>query len=112
MMEEDEEVEAATELVTREVKMRKVVDATALQKALEMARDIEALVEALLKEPIVEATHKVIEQSENLQQLVVAGDVLNDAEESKKENATCPEVDASEATRGNHFNLYLLMQRL
>jgi len=67
VMEEDEQVEALTELVTREVKRKKVADVAALQKALEIARDIEVPAEALLKESSVEAAHKVIELSENLQ---------------------------------------------
>jgi len=101
VVEEDEQVEAATELVTREVKRKKAVDAATLKNALEIARDNEVPAEALLKESTVEATYKVIELSENLQQLVVAGDILNDAGESQKENATCSEAAVSEATRGN-----------
>jgi len=101
VMEEDEQVEAVTELVTREVKWKKAPDVVGLQKALEIAMDIEVPAEALLKESTVEAAHKVIELSENLQQLVVAGDILNDVGESQKKNATCSEATASEATRGN-----------
>jgi len=82
VMEEEEEVEAATELVTREVRRKKAVNVVALQKALEIARDIEVPAEALLKESTVEAAHKVIEILENLQQLVMVSDMLNDAEES------------------------------
>jgi len=59
---------------------------------LEIARNIEVPVEVLMKESTVEAAHKVIELSGNLQQLVVANDVLN---------AACSEAAASEATRGN-----------
>jgi len=55
VMEEEEEVEAATELVTREVKRKKTVDVTTLQKALEIAKEIEVPVEVLLKESTVEA---------------------------------------------------------
>ena len=92
--EEYEEKEATSNLITREVKRKKAADA--LQKALEIAKDFEVLVEALLKESIVEAAHKVIELIEDLQQLVVANDLLNDAEETQKEDATC-----SEAAKGN-----------
>jgi len=101
MMEKEEEVEATTELVRREIRKKKVDDAAALQKALEIAREIEVPAEALMKESTVEAAHKVIELSENLQQLVVAGNVMNDAEESQKKNAACSEVAALEARRGN-----------
>ena len=43
----------------------------------------------------------MIELTENLQQLVVAGDLLDAAEEVQRKEAACSEVDASEATRGN-----------
>jgi len=59
--EEDEEIEASSDLITREVKRKKAADAAALQKALEIAKDIEVHAEALLKESTVEASHKVIE---------------------------------------------------
>jgi len=72
-----------------------------LEKALEIAKEIEVLVEALLKESTVEVAHKVIELTENLQHMVVTGVSLNDAEESQKEKATCSEAAASEAPRGN-----------
>jgi len=55
-MEEEEEVEAATKLVPREVRRKKAVDVAALQKALEIARNIEVPSEALLKESTVEAS--------------------------------------------------------
>ena len=98
VMEEEEEVEAATELVTREVRRKKV---SQLQKALEIAKEIEVPVDVLVKDSTVEATHKVIELSGNLQQLVVIDVGLNDAGESRKEKATCSEVAASKAPRGN-----------
>jgi len=82
VMEEEEEVEATAELVTREVIRKKVVDSYVLHKALEIARNIEVPAEVLLKESTVEATYKVIELSGNLQQLLVAGNVMNDVEES------------------------------
>jgi len=97
VMEEEEEVEVATELVTREIRRKKAVDATALEKTLK----IEVPADVLLKESIVDATHKVIEMTENLQQLVVTGVCLNDVKESKKEKATWSEAATSEAPRGN-----------
>jgi len=63
-IEEEEEVEAATKLVTREVKKKKAVDAAALEKALEIAKEIKVPAEVLLKESSVEAAHKVIEMLE------------------------------------------------
>ena len=50
MTEEDKEIETESDLITREVKRKKVVDAAALQKALEIAKDIEVPAEALLKD--------------------------------------------------------------
>jgi len=95
-MEEEEEVEAATELVSREFTKKKAVDAADLEKALAIAKEIEVPAEVLLKESSVETAHQVIELIENLQQLVVAGANLNDAKEPQKQKATC-----SEALRGN-----------
>jgi len=100
--EKDEEIEATTDLITREVKRKKVFDVAALQKALEIAKDIEVPAEALLNESTVEAAHKVIELTEDLQQLVVAGDLLNAVEETRKKDVTCSEVVASEVVRGNN----------
>jgi len=47
----------------------------------------------------------VIELTENIQYLVVAGVSLIDAEESQKEKATYSEATASEAPRGNTDSL-------
>jgi len=49
-IEEEEEIETATGLVTREVKRRRDSDEAALQKALEIVREIEVPPEVLLKE--------------------------------------------------------------
>jgi len=43
----------------------------------------------------------VIELTENLQQLVVAGELLDAAEEVQSKEATCSEADTSKTTRGN-----------
>ena len=43
-------IEAATELVTREVRRKKAADAAALQKALEIVKEIEVPANVLLKE--------------------------------------------------------------
>jgi len=48
MIKEDAQVEAATDLVTREVIKKKVFDVAALQQALEIAKEIEVPVEVLL----------------------------------------------------------------
>jgi len=73
-IEEEEEIETATVLVTREVKRKRAADEAALQKALEIAKEIDVPTEVLLKESSIELT-------ENLQQLVRAGDLLDAVEE-------------------------------
>jgi len=47
--EEEEEVEEATKLVSRELKKKKSIDAAALKKTLEIAKEIEVPAEVLLK---------------------------------------------------------------
>jgi len=49
-MEEDDQIEAATDLVTREVRRKKAADVVALKKALEIAKDTDIPDEVLLKE--------------------------------------------------------------
>ena len=101
VMEEDDQVEAATDLVTREVRRKRAAYEATLQKAREISQEIGVFTEHLVKQSTVEAAHKVIELTENLQQLVVAGDLLDAAEEVQRKEATCLEADASKATRGN-----------
>jgi len=55
----------------------------------------------LLKGSSGEQAQKVVELVENLQQLVVASDLLDAAEKTQNEDATCSEAAALEATRGN-----------
>jgi len=100
---EEDQIEAATNLVTREVKRKKAVEEATLQKANELAQEIGVPAEQLLKESTIEAAQLGIELTKNLQQLVVAGDMM-DAEGVQKE-AACSEADASEATRGTTDSL-------
>ena len=78
-----------------------------MEKALQIAKEIEVHVEVLLKESSVEAAQKVIELTQSLQLLVVAGVNLDDVEESQKEKATCSKAAASDAPRGNTDSLYI-----
>jgi hypothetical protein len=55
----------------------------------------------LLKESTIEAVQKVIELTGSLQELVVADELLNAAEEVQREEATCSEAAASGMTKGN-----------
>lgn len=71
VMVEEAQIEAATDMVTREVRRKKVADDSALQKAPEIAKDIDVPAKQLLKESTIEASHKVIELTGSLQDLVV-----------------------------------------
>jgi len=119
VLQEDEEIEVATDLVTKEVRRKKVVDVVSLQQALEISIDLNVPVEVLLKKSTGEAAHKVVELTEGIQDLVVAGDLLNIAEESQRKDVAClgagtseadaseadaSEADASEAIRGNTYS--------
>jgi hypothetical protein len=98
---DDQEEEEATGLVIREAKRKEAADAEALQKALEIADKIKVPVEDLLKDSTVEAAKKIVELSRNLQELVVADELLSPTEEAQKKEAGCSEAAASEATRGS-----------
>jgi len=102
---EEEEVEEAIEIVSREVRRKKVVDAAALEKALQLAKEIEVPVEVLIKDSTVEAAQLRIELIENLQQMVVADELVKAIEEVQEE-AGCSEADASEANKGNTDSLH------
>jgi len=64
--------EAATELVTREVKRKKVEDVEALQKVLELAKEIEVPVSILSKDAVAEAAKEAIKNTEELQNFVTS----------------------------------------
>jgi len=63
---EEEEVEEATEIVSREIIRKKEADVAALEKALQLAKEIEVPAEVLIKESTVEAAQLGIELTENL----------------------------------------------
>jgi len=75
MISSKEEDEESTKLVTREVERRKETDA-AVEKALQLAKEIKIPVEVLTRESTVEAAHLGLELTENLQQMAVAGDLV------------------------------------
>jgi len=91
---EEEEVEEATEIVSREVKKKRVVDVAALEKALQLAKEIEVPAKVLIKESTVEAAQLGIELTENLQKMVVVNELVKATEEVQEE-AGCSEADAS-----------------
>jgi len=95
-MAEEEQEEAATSLVTREI-FKKRAEEAAVKKALEIAAQISVPLDVLLQEAYVEAAQAGIELTENLQQLVVSGELLKVSEEKSAGS----EPATSEATRGN-----------
>jgi len=99
---EEEDEEAATSLVTREV-LKKRAEEAAVKKALEIAAQITVPSAALLlQEESVKAAQARIEITENLQQLVVSGELLKVYEEKAAgSEAAASEAAASEAARGN-----------
>jgi len=106
LAEEQQQEEAATSLVTTEVLRRIAEEEAAVKKALEIAAQISVPSEVLLKETSVEAAQAGIELTENLQQLVVSGELLKDSDEVQEENVVGSEGAASEAIRGNPESLH------
>jgi len=81
------------------------VEDVVMQKALQLAKEIEILVEVLTKESTVEAAQLGLELTENLQQMAVV-DVMVEATKVVQEEAGCSEaLGASEAPEGN-YNSY------
>jgi len=113
-MEDEEQIEAATTLVTREIKNKRATEEASLQKVDLIAREMGVPAEQLLKDSTVKVAQIGIELTENLQQLVVSGELLRDTEEVQmkgvdkvqEENVDCSEAAASEATRGNPDSLH------
>ena len=108
MVVEEDQIEAATNLVTRKVKRKKV--ANVVKRTLEISEETDIPAEVLLKESSSEHAQKIVELVENLQELVVAGDLLNAAEEVQRKNIPClgsgtSEANALEATKGNTDSL-------
>ena len=66
MTPEEEEMEEASELVTREVRRRNEID-VAVEKALQLAKEIKIPVEVMTRESTVEASQLGLELTENLQ---------------------------------------------
>ena len=91
--------------MSRVVRRRKEVDVAALEKALQLAKEIEVPAEALAKESVVEAAQLGIELTENLQQMAVVDDMVK-AIEGVQEEVGCSEVVVSEAPKGNIDSLH------
>jgi len=94
----DVEIEEATDLVTREVKIRKETDIV-VEKALQLAKEIKIHAKVLAKESAVEAAQLGLELTENLKQMAVAGDIV----EAEAGDMTV------EATEGVHVTPYFII---
>jgi len=70
--EEVEDEAAATELVTKEVRKKKKANAEALQKVLEMAKDIEVPASVLFKDATAEVVEQALKSAAELQMDVTA----------------------------------------
>jgi len=70
--EEIEGVEAATELVTRDMKKKKAEEAAALQKALEVAKEIEVPASLLSKTAVAAVAEEAIKSVAELQGMVTS----------------------------------------
>ena len=77
-----------------------------MKKALDIAAEISVPFEVLMKESSAEAAQKVVELTENLQQMVRTTDVLKADENVQIEKAATSEADASEAVQGNPDSLH------
>jgi len=73
---EEEQEEAATTLVARELIRKRAAEEAAMKKALVIVVEIAVPFEVLMKESSAEAAQKVVELTENLQQMVKTSDVL------------------------------------
>jgi len=70
--EEVEDEAVTTELVTREVRKKKMADAEALQKVLEMAKEIEVPTSMLFKDAAAEVAEQALKSVAELQMDVTA----------------------------------------
>jgi len=70
VLQEDADVEAATDLVTRMEINKKVVEASLLEKVVALANEIEILATSLMNDIVAEDAQKVVELAEDVQELV------------------------------------------
>ncbi|RHN66797.1 hypothetical protein MtrunA17_Chr3g0095541 [Medicago truncatula] len=108
-LKEEDQIAAATDLVTRELEKKKADDVAALQKVLELAKEIEVPVSSIAREDVGADAQEVIKAAEVVQEFVEteAGSlVVLTAEGVQEENVGCSEADASEASRGNPDSLH------
>jgi len=102
-VEDEEQVAEATQLVSREVRRKKVNDDT-VQRALELAKQIEVLAASIAREDAAKAAQEVIKAAEVVQELAATeaeGLALVTSEEAQEGNtATSEAPDSPEAPKG------------
>jgi len=106
---EEEQVAEATQLVSREVRRKKVND-DAMQRALELAKQIEDPASSIAREDAAEAAQEVIKAAEVVQELAATeAEVLAlvASEEAKEENAATSEAHVSPEAPEGISELYI-----
>jgi len=68
--EEEDQIESATTLVTREIKSKKAADTAALNKVLELAKEIEVPASSIEREDVGVSAQQVIKVAEEAQEFV------------------------------------------
>ena len=125
-MEDDEEqIDASTTLVAREIRSKKAADAAALEKVLELAKEVEDPALSIAREDVGVIAQEVIKSVKEVQDWVSteaksllisagaleeetsgAGELVTATEDVQREEAVISEANASEATRGNTDSLH------
>jgi preprotein translocase subunit SecD len=108
VVEDEEQIAATTDLVTREVRKKKMEDAAALAKIRELAKGIDVPASSIAREDAGDVAQQVIQATEEVQHLVSseAGNMLmvvseEAAEEVQEDNADALEAAGPEASTGN-----------
>jgi hypothetical protein len=101
---EVEGIEAATGLVTREMKKKKAKDAPALQKALEIAEEIEIPANSLVRGDVAADAEEIIKATEDVQEFAISEAsnlmmVVSATEDVQKDIST--EAEAAADKEGN-----------
>ena len=105
VLQEEEEVEAATSLVTRMERKKKATEASLIQQVVNIANEIKIPPASLFKEIVGEDAQKVVELAEDVQELVAneSDELLKiNLEDQRKEGTSeaATEAATSEAAKG------------
>jgi len=122
---DEEQIDASTTLVAREIRSKKAADAAALEKVLELAKEVEDPALSIAREDVGVIAQEVIKSVKEVQDWVSteaksllisagaleeetsgAGELVKVTEDVQREEAAISEADASEATRGNTDSLH------